>query len=112
MTTTARPDVLVSADWAKAHLDDPTVRFVEVDVDTTAYDQSHLPGAVGGNWTSQLSDDVQGSAGAGAPVRYAGPGHLICHVVQGCVLFIAFCTVTVNLLTDLVYSRFDPRIRY
>ena len=33
-------------------------------------------------------------------------------VVQGCVLFIAFCTVTVNLLTDLLYSRLDPRIRY
>ncbi len=33
-------------------------------------------------------------------------------VVQGCVLFIALCTVTVNLLTDLLYSRLDPRIRY
>lgn len=52
-------DVLVSADWAKAHLDDPLVRFIEVDVDTTAYDQSHLPGAVGWNWTSQLSDGVR-----------------------------------------------------
>jgi len=52
-------DVLVSADWAKAHLDDPNVRFVEVDVDTTAYDQSHIPGAVGWNWTSQLADGVR-----------------------------------------------------
>ncbi len=52
-------DVLVDSDWAKAHLDDPTVRFVEVDVDTTAYDQSHLPGAVGWNWTSQLADGVR-----------------------------------------------------
>jgi thiosulfate/3-mercaptopyruvate sulfurtransferase len=52
-------DVLVSADWAKAHLDDPAVRFVEVDVDTTAYDQSHIPGAVAWNWTSQLSDGVR-----------------------------------------------------
>jgi thiosulfate/3-mercaptopyruvate sulfurtransferase len=52
-------DVLVSADWAKAHLDDPQVRFVEVDVDTLAYDQSHVPGAVGWNWTSQLSDGVR-----------------------------------------------------
>lgn len=33
-------------------------------------------------------------------------------LVQGCVLFIALCTVTVNLLTDLLYSRLDPRIRY
>ncbi|HEY8989259.1 MAG TPA: sulfurtransferase, partial [Candidatus Limnocylindrales bacterium] len=52
-------DVLVDADWAKAHLDDPTVRFVEVDVDTTAYDQSHIPGAVGWNWTSQLADGIR-----------------------------------------------------
>ncbi len=51
--------VLVDADWAVAHLDDPTVRFVEVDVDTTAYSQGHIPGAVGWDWTSQLSDGVR-----------------------------------------------------
>jgi peptide/nickel transport system permease protein len=33
-------------------------------------------------------------------------------LVQGCILFIAICTVVVNLLTDLLYSRLDPRIRY
>ncbi len=48
-------DVLVDSEWAKAHLNDPSVRSVGVDVDTTAYDQSHLPGAVGWNWTSQLN---------------------------------------------------------
>jgi thiosulfate/3-mercaptopyruvate sulfurtransferase len=58
-TNPARPDALVSAEWAQAHLDDPSVRFVEVDVDTTAYEQSHLPGAVGWDWTSQLSDGVR-----------------------------------------------------
>ena len=52
-------DFLVSADWAQAHLTDPAVRFVEVDVDTTAYEQSHLPGAVGWNWTSQLADGIR-----------------------------------------------------
>ena len=52
-------DVLVDADWAKSHLDDPNVRFVEVDVDTAAYEQSHLPGAVGWNWTSQLADGIR-----------------------------------------------------
>jgi thiosulfate/3-mercaptopyruvate sulfurtransferase len=61
MTVTgyASDRVLVDADWAKAHLDDPNVRFVEVDVDTTAYSQGHLPGAVGWDWTSQLSDGVR-----------------------------------------------------
>jgi thiosulfate/3-mercaptopyruvate sulfurtransferase len=52
-------DVLVSAEWAAAHLDDPSVRFVEVDVDTAAYDQSHIPGAVAWSWTSQLADGVR-----------------------------------------------------
>ncbi len=33
-------------------------------------------------------------------------------LVQGCILFIALCTVTVNLLTDLLYFRLDPRIRH
>jgi thiosulfate/3-mercaptopyruvate sulfurtransferase len=51
--------VLVDADWAKTHLNDGSVRFVEVDVDTTAYEQSHIPGAVGWNWTSQLSDGIR-----------------------------------------------------
>jgi thiosulfate/3-mercaptopyruvate sulfurtransferase len=50
---------LVDAAWAQQHLDDPAVRFVEVDVDTTSYEQSHIPGAVAWNWTSQLSDGVR-----------------------------------------------------
>jgi thiosulfate/3-mercaptopyruvate sulfurtransferase len=52
-------DVLVDIAWARAHLADPAVRFVEVDVDTTAYDQGHLPGAVSWNWTSQLADTLR-----------------------------------------------------
>jgi thiosulfate/3-mercaptopyruvate sulfurtransferase len=52
-------DVLVDADWAQAHLTDPVVRLVEVDVDTTSYEQSHLPGAVAWNWTSQLADGIR-----------------------------------------------------
>ena len=55
----ANDTALVDADWARAHLDDPNVRFVEVDVDTTAYEQSHLPGAVAWDWTSQLADGVR-----------------------------------------------------
>jgi len=33
-------------------------------------------------------------------------------LVQGCVLVIALCTVAVNLATDLLCARLDPRIRY
>ena len=50
----ANPDSLVTTDWAVEHLNDPGVRFVEVDVDTTAYDKGHLPEAVGWNWRNDL----------------------------------------------------------
>ncbi len=59
MTDYATEGALVSAEWARQHLDDPGVRFIEVDVDTSAYDQSHIPGAVAWDWTSQLSDGVR-----------------------------------------------------
>jgi thiosulfate/3-mercaptopyruvate sulfurtransferase len=52
-------DVLVDAEWALRHIEDPSIRFVEVDVDTSAYDEGHIPGAVAWNWTSQLSDGVR-----------------------------------------------------
>jgi thiosulfate/3-mercaptopyruvate sulfurtransferase len=58
MTAYAK-DVLVDADWAQQHIEDPDIRFVEVDVDTAAYDEGHIPGAVGWNWTSQLSDGIR-----------------------------------------------------
>src|SRR5438477_10336189 len=50
-------EVLVSTDWAAKNLNSPNPRFVEVDVDTTAYDQGHIPGAVGWNWQTQLQDN-------------------------------------------------------
>jgi thiosulfate/3-mercaptopyruvate sulfurtransferase len=53
------PEVLVSIDWVQAHLDDPQVRLIEVDVDTSAYDEGHIPGAVGFNWQTQLQDTVR-----------------------------------------------------
>jgi thiosulfate/3-mercaptopyruvate sulfurtransferase len=52
-------NVLVDADWATSRVGDPNVRFVEVDVDTSAYAEGHIPGAVAWNWTSQLSDGVR-----------------------------------------------------
>jgi thiosulfate/3-mercaptopyruvate sulfurtransferase len=48
----------VTSDWAIANLNAPNTRFVEVDVDTTQYEQGHLPGAVSFNWQSQLQDQV------------------------------------------------------
>ena len=52
------PDVLVTTDWVAQHLNDATVRIVEVDVDTAAYEQGHVPGAIGWNWTTELCDTL------------------------------------------------------
>ncbi len=50
----SRSDVLVDADWAEAHLDDPGVVLVEVDEDVSAYDGGHIKNAVRLDWTTEL----------------------------------------------------------
>jgi thiosulfate/3-mercaptopyruvate sulfurtransferase len=55
----SRETVLVDADWAEQHLDDPAIVFVEVDEDTTAYDKGHLRGAVKLDWKTDLQDPVR-----------------------------------------------------
>jgi thiosulfate/3-mercaptopyruvate sulfurtransferase len=57
--TYAQPDVLVSTDWVDQHKAGKNVRLVEVDVDTSTYEQGHISGAVGWNWQSQLCDNVR-----------------------------------------------------
>ena len=53
------PEVLISTEDAAKLQNDPKVRLVEVDVDTTAYAQGHIPGAVGWNWQTQLQDNIR-----------------------------------------------------
>ena len=50
----SRADVLVDAEWAEAHLDEPKIVFVEVDEDVSAYDGGHLKNAVRLDWTTEL----------------------------------------------------------
>ncbi|MGH2674133.1 MAG: sulfurtransferase [bacterium] len=50
----ANPDALVETDWLVEHLEDPAVRLVEVDEDTTAYDGGHIPGAIAWHWYKDL----------------------------------------------------------
>ena len=59
MSEYAHPEVLVSTEWVAAHLKDPAVRIAEVDVDTKAYDEGHVPGAIGWAWNSQLCDTLR-----------------------------------------------------
>jgi thiosulfate/3-mercaptopyruvate sulfurtransferase len=55
----SRSDVLVDADWAQAHGNDPGVVLVEVDEDTSAYDKGHIRGAVKIDWKADLQDPVR-----------------------------------------------------
>lgn len=59
MSNYANPEVLVSTAWVAQHKSDPKVVIAEVDVDTKAYDEGHVPGAIGWNWQTQLCDTVQ-----------------------------------------------------
>jgi thiosulfate/3-mercaptopyruvate sulfurtransferase len=54
----AHPEVLVETDWVKANLGKPGIKLVEIDVDTSAYDTGHIPGAVGFNWRTDLQEQV------------------------------------------------------
>ena len=58
MAEYAHPESLVSTEWVAEHGGDDGVRLVEVDVDTSAYDQGHIEGAVGWDWTDQLQDTL------------------------------------------------------
>src|SRR5580700_9951232 len=61
-TTAFRPGpgasdgVLVDTEWLHAHLSDPHVRVVEVDVSAAAYDDWHIDGAVLWNIYADLKD--------------------------------------------------------
>jgi thiosulfate/3-mercaptopyruvate sulfurtransferase len=69
-------DRLVTCDWVQEHGGDPGVRLVEVDVDTEAFREGHIEGAVAWNWTTQLQDgltrDILDKAGFEALMSQAG----------------------------------------
>jgi thiosulfate/3-mercaptopyruvate sulfurtransferase len=52
-------DVLVSTDWVQEHLDDESIRIVEVDENPALYAESHIPGAIGFDWQKDLQDQVE-----------------------------------------------------
>jgi thiosulfate/3-mercaptopyruvate sulfurtransferase len=58
MADYANPEVLVSTDWVEEHLDDPSIRLIEVDEDTTAYEKGHIRGASSWNWSTDLHTKV------------------------------------------------------
>ena len=59
MSNYTHPEVLVSTEWVEAHGNDANVRVVEVDVDTKAYEEGHIPGAIAWDWQTQLCESVR-----------------------------------------------------
>jgi thiosulfate/3-mercaptopyruvate sulfurtransferase len=52
-------DVLVGANWLSEHLNDESIRIVEVDEDPALYAEAHIPGAIGFDWQKDLQDPVR-----------------------------------------------------
>jgi thiosulfate/3-mercaptopyruvate sulfurtransferase len=52
-------DVLVDTDWVAEHLDDDSIRIVEVDENYSLYADGHIPGAIGFDWRADLQDQVR-----------------------------------------------------
>ena len=52
-------DVLVETEWLEQHLEDPSIRIVEVDENPALYADAHIPGAIGFDWQSDLQDQVR-----------------------------------------------------
>ena len=52
-------DVLVDADWLSEHLNDESIRIVEVDENPALYAEAHIPGAIGFDWKEDLQDPVR-----------------------------------------------------
>jgi thiosulfate/3-mercaptopyruvate sulfurtransferase len=52
-------DVLVEPAWLEEHLNDDSIRIVEVDENPDLYREAHIPGAIGFNWKADLQDQVK-----------------------------------------------------
>ncbi|HYM46114.1 MAG TPA: sulfurtransferase [Solirubrobacteraceae bacterium] len=52
-------DVLVEPEWLEQHLDDASIRIVEVDENPALYAEAHIPGAIGFDWKADLQDQVK-----------------------------------------------------
>ncbi len=52
-------DVLVETDWVEQHLNDESIRIVEVDENPALYTEAHIPGAIGFDWKQDLQDPVK-----------------------------------------------------
>ena len=78
MAEYTNPSALVDTDWLEEHLEDLSLRVLEVDEDTSAYEKGHIRGALGWNWSTDLhapiGRDYVDQAGLSALLSAAGVG--------------------------------------
>jgi thiosulfate/3-mercaptopyruvate sulfurtransferase len=55
----SRSEVLVDPDWLLSNLGRPDVAVVEIDEDTSVYDDGHIEGAIRLDWRDDLQDPVR-----------------------------------------------------
>jgi thiosulfate/3-mercaptopyruvate sulfurtransferase len=87
MAEYAKPDALVGTEWLAQHLDDPSVRVIEVDEDITEYEKGHIANALAWNWNTDLhapvGRDYVDQEGLAAQLRRAGVGEDTTVVLYG-----------------------------
>jgi thiosulfate/3-mercaptopyruvate sulfurtransferase len=83
----ANDSPLVTADWVRENLDNPSVRVFEVSVDPEQYARAHVPGAVNLDWHVDLVDtvnrDIASREKLQAKLREAGVGPDTTIVIYG-----------------------------
>jgi thiosulfate/3-mercaptopyruvate sulfurtransferase len=52
-------NVLVDANWLSEHLNDDSIRIIEVDENPALYAEAHIPGAIGFDWQKDLQDPIR-----------------------------------------------------
>src|SRR5215469_1302708 len=73
--TSAADGALAEPEWLEAHLDDPAIQVVEVDVSSAAHDEGHIPGAVLWNVYTDLKDgDYRLADGAAVEALFVRSG--------------------------------------
>jgi len=87
MSDYVHSEVLVNTQWVANHLNDPKVRFIEVDWDIAEYNAGHIPGAFGWVWSKDalqtIRRDIPDKAELEALLAHAGIANDSVIVVYG-----------------------------
>ena len=81
-------DVLVDTQWVEDHLDDDSIRIVEVDENPALYAEAHIPGAASVPWAQAVKEDGTFKSVDELRELYEGKG-----VVDGDKPIIAYCRI-------------------